>query len=369
MKKSTFLFSTFCFIAVLLIEIEKMKINDDILIKYLTGDLAKTESVEVEKWIDASDDNLKQAEHLFFILKFGNQLNVMKKLNADEAYNRFQTKLKQRTKHIRLKKVIDWGQRIAAILFIPLLILTYYIGFSNKESFIEKKEKPMYVEVRSEVGMVSSFHLPDGTKVWLNSGSRLRYPIHFKEKQRQIEMEGQAYFEVTKNAHRPFLVKLTPDYEIQVLGTKFNVTAYANEDRIETTLVEGLVQLKLGSDVHSKIHRLVPNEKANYNKVERKISIEKIDPYLESCWKDGYLIFKDHPMSSVLKILSRRYHVSFDVKDKKVYTSVITGKFKDETLSQVLKYLQLASHIHYKINPVSITHENTLAIETVDIWR
>ena len=369
MKKSTFLFSTFCFIAVLLIQTEKMKINDDILIKYLTGDLAKAESVEVEKWIDASDDNLKQAEHLFFVLKLGNQLNAMQTVDANKAYDRFQAKLEKHTKLLQLKKLTRWGQRIAAILFIPLLILTIYMVSSDRNSFPEKKEIPQYVEVRSEVGMVSSFHLPDGTKVWLNSGSRLRYPTHFKEKQRQIEMEGQAYFEVTKNPHRPFLVKLASDYAIQVVGTKFNVTAYADEDEIETTLVEGSVQLKLGLDANLKTLKLVPKEKSIYYKAKRKIFIEKIDPYLESCWKDGYLIFKEHPMTSVLKILSRRYHVHFEVKDKKVYTSVITGKFKDETLSQVLKYLELASHIHYKINPVSITHKNTLAIETVEIWR
>ena len=208
--------------------------------------------------------------------------------------------------------------------------------------------------VRTNPGVVSAFDLPDGSKVWLNANSELRYPSDFNADTRTVELTGQGYFEVTKNAHKPFIVKADKDYSVEVLGTSFNVSAYKDESMIETTLVEGSVKLNVVSGGKRMTQMLKPNEKAEYQKGAGKIKVFGVNTEYDTAWKNGEIIFRNHPMDKVLKTLERHYHVVFEVKDNEILKSIITARFKDEQLPQVLEYLKLASGIQYAIHKPTV---------------
>lgn len=188
----------------------------------------------------------------------------------------------------------------------------------------------------------------------MNANSELRYPSDFNADTRTVELTGQGYFEVTKNAHKPFIVKADKDYSVEVLGTSFNVSAYKDESMIETTLVEGSVKLNVVSGGKRMTQMLKPNEKAEYQKGAGKIKVFGVNTEYDTAWKNGEIIFRNHPMDKVLKTLERHYHVVFEVKDNEILKSIITARFKDEQLPQVLEYLKLASGIQYAIHKPTV---------------
>ena len=255
-------------------------------------------------------------------------------------------------------------QRVAAVLFVPILVLSAYLWMQGG-----KKEVRM-LEVRTNPGVVSMFNLPDGSRVWLNSASSLKYPSDFVADSREVELEGQGYFEVTHDASQPFIVHAGQEYEVEVLGTTFNVAAYADDDLIETTLVEGSVNVHVQSVGGQELSRRIkPNEKATFTKTTRKLDVEAVNTDHETAWKNGEIIFRNHPMSQVLKVLSRHYHVKFMVKDSVVLNSIITAKFKNEQLPQVMEYLRLASGIKYTIPKIPVNSAQTQDIPIIEISK
>lgn len=339
-------------------------LNDDILLRYLSGNTSPEEVRQVETWLSRSAENEKTLEQLYFIRQASDRLRVMQSVNPDLALLRFKKQVRLKRHSLQLRQRLQWLQRIAAILFIPVFLLSVYLCIRQKQ------EAEQYIEVKTNPGMVSSFQLPDGSKVWMNAGSYLRYPATFASAKREIFLEGQGYFEVTHNPAKPFVVKVDQGYSVEVLGTEFNITAYRNEDLIETTLVEGSVKLNLGSSADKMVSQILkPKEKAVYKKKDRLLSISSINPNYETAWKDGKILFKQHPMEEVLKILSRHYNVQFEVKSPQVMDSEITAKFSNEQLPQVLEYLRLASGIKFKIKHPDKIENDTLKTSVIEISK
>lgn len=316
-----------------------MEINEDILIRYINGMLTEEEAAEVKNWRAASLENEKLLEQVYFTAQVASRLKVMRTVNPDEALSRFKSRIHKKEKRLALRQVLGVIQRAAAVLFIPVFLLSAYLFIQQGQGNVRT------LAVRTNPGVVSAFDLPDGSKVWLNANSELRYPSDFNADTRTVELTGQGYFEVTKNAHKPFIVKADKDYSVEVLGTSFNVSAYKDESMIETTLVEGSVKLNVVSGGKRMTQMLKPNEKAEYQKGADKIKVFDVNTEYDTAWKNGEIIFRNHPMDKVLKTLERHYYVVFEVKDNEILKSIITARFKDEQLPQVLEYLKLASGI------------------------
>lgn len=325
-----------------------MEINEDILIRYIDGMLTEEEAVEVKNWRAASLENEKLLEQVYFTAQVASRLKVMRTVNPDEALSRFKSRIHKKEKRLALRQVLGVIQRAAAVLFIPVFLLSAYLFIQQGQGNVRT------LAVRTNPGVVSAFDLPDGSKVWLNANSELRYPSDFNADTRTVELTGQGYFEVTKNAHKPFIVKADKDYSVEVLGTSFNVSAYKDESMIETTLVEGSVKLNVVSGGKRMTQMLKPNEKAEYQKGAGKIKVFGVNTEYDTAWKNGEIIFRNHPMDKVLKTLERYYHVVFEVKDNEILKSIITARFKDEQLPQVLEYLKLASGIQYAIHKPTV---------------
>lgn len=325
-----------------------MEINEDILIRYIDGMLTEEEAAEVKNWRAASLENEKLLEQVYFTTQVASRLKVMRTVNPDEALSRFKSRIHKKEKRLALRQVLGVIQRAAAVLFIPVFLLSAYLFIQQGQGNVRT------LAVRTNPGVVSAFDLPDGSKVWLNANSELRYPSDFNADTRTVELTGQGYFEVTKNAHKPFIVKADKDYSVEVLGTSFNVSAYKDESMIETTLVEGSVKLNVVSGGKRMTQMLKPNEKAEYQKGAGKIKVFGVNTEYDTAWKNGEIIFRNYPMDKVLKTLERHYHVVFEVKDNEILKSIITARFKDEQLPQVLEYLKLASGIQYAIHKPTV---------------
>ena len=276
-----------------------MEINEDILIRYIDGMLTEEEAAEVKNWRAASLENEKLLEQVYFTTQVASRLKVMRTVNPDEALSRFKSRIHKKEKRLALRQVLGVIQRAAAVLFIPVFLLSAYLFIQQGQGNVRT------LAVRTNPGVVSAFDLPDGSKVWLNANSELRYPSDFNADTRTVELTGQGYFEVTKNAHKPFIVKADKDYSVEVLGTSFNVSAYKDESMIETTLVEGSVKLNVVSGGKRMTQMLKPNEKAEYQKGAGKIKVFGVNTEYDTAWKNGEIIFRNHPMDKVLKTLER----------------------------------------------------------------
>ena len=258
--------------------------------------------------------------------------------------------LEQIRKNIRIKKLKRICFRVAAVLIPVVLIVGLYMQLNSKVDLFGTSE---YEEVVVDKGERIQIMFQDGTKVYINSDSKLRYPKKFALNTREVYLEGEAYFVVAKNKNRPFIVNLSGP-AIHVLGTSFNVSAYKDESMIETTLVEGSVKLNVVSGGKRMTQMLKPNEKAEYQKGAGKIKVFGVNTEYDTAWKNGEIIFRNHPMDKELKTLERHYHVVFEVKDNEILKSIITARFKDEQLPQVLEYLKLASGIQYAIHKPTV---------------
>ncbi len=222
----------------------------------------------------------------------------------------------------------------------------------------------------------SKISLPDGTTVWLNSDSKIAYNKHYGERKREITLEGEAFFDVAHNADIPLIVH-AKGLDIQVLGTVFNVTAYAQDSQVTTSLISGAVELSAPSKPGWRV-LLKPNQKvsvavdplalqtidsawskANVHPETSDTCTLKPEPHSkiipEVSWVDNKLVFYQEPFGSLASRMDRWYRVHFQIEDKELEKATLTGIFDRESLSQALTALQLSCHFHYVIKNDTVT--------------
>ncbi|MGM0613462.1 MAG: FecR family protein [Bacteroidota bacterium] len=261
------------------------------------------------------------------------------------------SKMKQ-SKSAKLTRLNSRVWRIAAVIVLLITIGGLY------QIFVQplESEDISYVEKSNPAGQRSHFILPDNSVVWLNAQSTIIYPESFEDlSQRKIELKGEAYFEVTHRASKPFVVE-TDIFDVEVLGTSFNVKAYEEDEEYTTTLTEGKV--KLSDEKEKKKTFLNTGEMYVYNKKKQSTDVRKgIDTEKITSWKDGKLVFDDVAFSSVAKELERWYGTEIEltssIKGKYSYTMTIT----DEKLKEVCQLIKESSPVEFDIqdNKVKFT--------------
>jgi ferric-dicitrate binding protein FerR (iron transport regulator) len=242
-------------------------------------------------------------------------------------------------------------QQVAAVFILAGLFSTAFIYYYNSSESSGQTESPALVqEISTIFGTRSKFKLSDGTTVVLNSGSKLLFPIEFKGNSRKVELFGEAFFDVTSNPDKPFIVK-TSDINVKVLGTVFDIQAYPLSGQISATLVEGKVILEKESAGISKlVTELKPSEHAVYKIKEKTISIsteEDLDKFI--AWKDGKLVFFNDPIEKVAEKLGNWYNVTVKINNQNLKGYRFTATFSDEPIEQVLELLSKSSPIKCKI--------------------
>ena len=223
-------------------------------------------------------------------------------------------------------------------------------GKLDYDKFITSSEKYIYNTLSVPYGKRSQLILSDGTKIHLNSGSSVRYPIAFmKNGKRQVFLDGEAFFDVAKDRERPFIVN-SRELNIQVLGTRFNVSSYSDDDSTNTVLVEGAVRLfKKGVEYSLENASLLePGYKATLEKTRKEIVFEKVDTEIYTGWVQGKIIFNRMPFKDILKKLERHYNVEIINNNKQLDEEIFTASFDTETITEVLAAFNMNYPINYK---------------------
>jgi transmembrane sensor len=247
------------------------------------------------------------------------------------------------------KGFLFYWQRIAAVLLLPLLLLGSIYFFLGKQM---ENDNTVWQTITTPPGVKSQTQLPDGTKVWLNSESKLSYPSSFTRHERNVKLEGEAYFEVAKDKRHPFYVDLGT-IGIEVTGTAFNAINYEDEKQTEVILTSGKVRL-LGQK-ESKRYRITemdPGQKAVYKESANKIFLQQVDTEKYVSWIYGRLIFRDDPMTEVIRRLDRWFSVDIEIEDPEIAQYIYTATFREETIEQILNLLKRTSPVEYSIIPV-----------------
>jgi ferric-dicitrate binding protein FerR (iron transport regulator) len=193
--------------------------------------------------------------------------------------------------------------------------------------------------------------LPDGSKVWLNSGSTLRFPTAFIGSERIVELKGEAYFDIAKNPKMPFLVRTNNAMDIKVLGTQFNIMAYDDEKNINTTLIEGSVEVLKGSGKTM----LKPGQEAILNRGSGNIKVASADLEQAIAWKNGYFIFYNENIESIMRKVSRWYNVDVVYQGNLSNKDFVGTISRNKNISELLKMLELTGAVHFSIDGRRIT--------------
>ncbi|BDD10411.1 iron dicitrate transporter FecR [Fulvitalea axinellae] len=212
-------------------------------------------------------------------------------------------------------------------------------------SVAERQEKMRFNEIIVPKGKRYEIELSDGTEVWLNGGSRMRYPVNFVSQNRVVELEGEACFDVAHNKEKPFVVK-TDDVKVRVLGTLFNINAYRGGDDVRTTLVEGSVEASAGEGF---TRRLKPGDQLRWDRDENVGEVQKVDPNVYTAWVDGKLRFENLYMSDLIPMLENWYGVEIQNENGDLDKIHYTGQFEQEDIRTVLEILKDFQDFKYEI--------------------
>lgn len=309
--------------------------DQELLQRYIMGDAAECEKQTVTEWLEADEKNMKE----FMALR---KLYDITLWQEEEAKAVLQEKAG--------KKVFFLREFLKVAAIITIVFAGTYFWMQSGQDKIATAMQTIHVPAGQRVELF----LADGTKVWLNAQTTFTFPTDFSAEVRNVKLDGEAYFEVARDEAKPFIVE-TSKYDVRVLGTEFNVTAYKNSPVSETALLKGSVEITpLGAT--NKI-MLEPNTKIDW--VDGKIRKSAIDKYDYFMWKDGLICFENETMESMLKKLELYYDVKIVVNNKKILANKYTGKFRTKDgIEHVLRVLQLSNKFTY----VKDDDKNVIAI-------
>lgn len=308
---------------------EKNKIET--LCDELVNDLTAHDNAILEEWSNSKEDNRK-FRRLINGLKLSGNVEQKAKEMKPAILMQVNKRIDKEKQFRRLLRI----STVAASLFI-LLGLTNY--FSYEQGF--KKVNSQLIEMSNPMGMVSTITLPDGSKVILNAGTTIIYPNAFVSKSREVTITGEAFFEVAHDTEHPFIVK-TEHIDVEVLGTQFNVKAYNEDERVEVSLTEGKVEVRIENQQQQAI--LDPGQQAYYDKQTKTLTTHMVNINHYTSWKDGEYYFKALPLKEITCQLERIFNVRIHISSPKLQNMVLTGDFvRNENLEQILRVIEITA--------------------------
>ncbi len=351
--------------------------GEQFIIKFLTGQLSRSEKEQFMSWLEADEGNRKLFDEYQAIWNIEKVRRELTDATQNQDWHRLRRKMESLNMPvigINAKKNgygRQWLQ-IAAI-FIAGFVFSWFI-FNGRT--VVNKGATAYNEITTPLGSRSTIKLPDGSKIILNAGSKLRYPLAFDKSRREVYLEGEAFFNVAGDKKHEFLVN-TPYITIKVYGTQFDVKAYAADKTVETTLVKGKISVipkfqtgkirkneivlktnqrlvlykkgKPGKAGTGAAGKVVPENNIGTLQPPKLIISKKVDPEYYTSWKDGRLIIRSERLDQLAVKLERRYDVRIHFGNDEVKQYRFTGIIENETVEQVFDAIKTASKIHYKI--------------------
>lgn len=321
-----------------------------LLIRLFSGDADPEEKKEIAVWLDQSAENKKLYSDLQEIwLSSGIKTNA-DDYHLEEAIQKFRDQIRKTettpVRKINFNRILKYAAIVLLALALPF---SYYMGIRSNS------KDGSVTTISCAYGDKSSIVLPDNSHVWLNSGSKLTFNSNFRDG-RKVALEGEAFFEVSKDKHHPFEVK-TADVKIEVLGTKFNLKAYSDEKSVSTTLVEGSV--KISSEYQHELMK--PDQKMTFDKESKQMTVEKLtDTSLETDWKDGRFVFRNETLAELKPKLERWFDVDIVFGDEQVKNRRFTGVLGRESILEAVSYFDLSNFVTCRIegNKIIINSQN-----------
>jgi len=334
----------------------KQETDTPVLIeKYIQGTCSKEELARVLPILEDPYHNLNLRPVLYEIwnskqeetrqqeaeVDFGAMLgNVHHRINLEKG--------KWNPGHNKWEKILSPLIKAAAILFIPLLAAGIWYFVSSRMPY---NGTDSWITISSPQGSKIKTALPDGTTVWQNGGSIVKYPRNYTRANRQVILEGEAFFDVKSDRLHPFFVT-AGNIRLKVTGTRFNVSNYEEDKNVSVVLELGSVfieKVKM-SKTGEPAYELTPGNQFCYKNETQKVTVKQVDVEKFTSWKDGKLVFRNDPLSNVAKRLKRWYNAEIELSDSTGTLRLLpfTLSIENETLPQVLDYLCQAAPLQYK---------------------
>ena len=332
------------------------------LVAYLHGEASEEEQLLVAEWLK-DDENAATFRQMKKIDSLTSDLSLLHQFDLEKG--KAQVRKKYRVN--KIVSITSWVQRIAALLFVPVLLAGGWF-YSQKDKLTKELSVLMVnQEINTQPGTKTHLFLPDSTEVWLNSSSSLKFPSAFLGNERRISLQGEAIFKVYKNKKKPFIVS-TSNMDIEAVGTEFNVSAYPGDLKLSTTLAEGKVKVTDKSDA-SKIIFLDPGSQVDYNTTNKTYKTENVRVEDVIAWRDGVLVFNETPFYEVAAKLGRWFNADIHINDQSVANYRFTGKFTSESLDQVLELLTLSTPITYSSSKREMMNNQAYSKQEIKIWK
>ncbi|NDV59128.1 FecR family protein [Bacteroides sp. 519] len=310
---------------------------------YLDGKLSPADTKEFEKQLALSAELKKDVDDIKHILQLSTELSMCRKVNVEKNWQKVSGRIKL---HKQYTNFVKYLRNSAAILTLPLILLTGTLLYQTDANKWEAEEIET-VEVLSVPGTISKINLPDGSVVWLNSGSTLTYARNFRQGARKVSLQGEAYFKVESDKENRFDVVLPGHLVVSAYGTEFNINAYPDNNRIETTLVKGVVAVGKENTTNASI--LKPNQQFIYSKKEDIATTKTVSLSVTTGWKDGKMVFKRANMLEIIERLSRKFNVDIILEGEELYGYEYSATFINETLPEILSLLEDSAPIKCRI--------------------
>lgn len=325
---------------------------EEILPRYCSGEATIEECRMVEEWIGQSDENYRIVKQMYTIDQVMGTVQMESKVDMEKALASVSRKMSKAPSHVTW---FTWVQRAAAILFIPLLIAFAIQNFTPSPT-----EVAQMIEVKTNPGMTTTVDLPDGTKVYLNSESSLTYPSFFSKDKRDVKLTGEAFFEVQKDPEHRFIVSGPHHTQIEVLGTSFNVEAFERDSFVSTTLVEGKVRFAYQKNRQPATVDMKPGQKLMYDTTSSQVKLIQTSGETETAWKDGKIIFQATPLPEALRMLEKRFNVTFVLSNNRLRGEAFNGSFTNQRLERILEIFKISSNIKWRyLDTGDTTNERT----------
>lgn len=266
----------------------------------------------------------------------------------------------------KFHRFIAQATKVAAVLLLPVMLASAWLlynqnNLTQKYSDLLSDKREQKITVVAPIGARITVDLPDGSKAWLNSGSEISYPVVFNTSERRISLTGEAYFKIRESETPFFVSNLGP--EIKVYGTEFNVNSYKDEDYVSVALAEGKISLY----VNGKEEFIAPGQVSLFDKKESTITISETDINTYSSWREGKYIFRDTPLSSILRILQRQHNVNIQLLNPELGNYRYNATINNESLEQILQMLSLTAPLKYDYKPKALNPDGSYEPDNIRI--
>lgn len=319
---------------------------DLLIANYLSGEATQAEKDELNQRMEESPANRRLFEQTQKVWEKSHSYFSASDITSDREKIKDRI-IKELSKPAKTVNLYTWIYRVAAILALPLMLgIGWYLGAAP--GHIETTMN----EVTAPKGQIAKCVLADGTVIWLNAGTTIKYDTSLKMKKsktREVHLDGEAHFQVSKNTGTPFIVT-TERTQIKVLGTVFNLKAYSGENKVEATLEEGSVEFTLNKNTTKPVI-LKPGEQIVYHISEGMLTVGKVETYLFTAWKDGKFVFKDADLGTIILELEKLYDVRIHLQNDSLRKLHFRGMFEyDQNIFSALETLERTTKISYRMN-------------------